>query len=246
MPDALEISLTQKSGNDGLRRTLRLHKTGTTADGDQEFFFDLIGDHAHAAPTVLDGFVLALLIAMQMGRPVRVHGSLSRSTCFNLAEFQSAWACWKPKKYRRVDIVPDDIIDLPALEHPPRAIQPFPEGSTAPSLRYATNSSCWATAPTRLPMYCWYMVLTYRLASPNPSNLLRRVRPLVNELGLGMKVIRTNLKEASGQDWEDSFGAQLAACLHNYSNDYNYALMGNDEPYTNIIYPWGSTPITNY
>ena len=22
--------------------------------------------------------------------------------------------------------------------------------------------------------------------------------------------------------------------------------MGNDEPYTNIIYPWGSTPITNY
>ena len=41
--------------------------------------------------------------------------------------------------------------------------------------------------------------------------LLRRVRPLVDELGLGMKVIRTNLKEASGQDWEDSFGAQLAA-----------------------------------
>jgi hypothetical protein len=76
--------------------------------------------------------------------------------------------------------------------------------------------------------------------------LLQRIRPFVDELGLGMKVIRTNLKEASGQYWEDSFGVQLAACLHNYSDDFNFALMGSGEPYSNIFYPWGSTPATDY
>jgi hypothetical protein len=248
MPEALEISLAQEAGKEGLRRILRLHKTGTSREDDQEFFFDLIGDMTSPTPLVLDGFVFGVIfIAMQLGRPVKVHGRLSRTACFNLAEFQSAWACWKPEKYQRVDIVPDEIIDLPAPEHAPRAISAFSGGvdGTFTAIRHKHKLLGNGSYPLTDVMLLHGFDVP--LGKPEAFDLLlQRIRPLVDELGLGMKVIRTNLKEASGQYWEDSFGVQLAACLHNYSHDFNYALMGSGEPYSNIFYPWGSTPATDY
>jgi hypothetical protein len=248
MSEALEISLTQETGKQGLRRTLRLHKTGTSRDDDQTFFFDLIGDTTSPAPLVLDGFVFGIIfIAMQLGRPVKVHGRLSRTACFNLAELQSAWACWRPEKYQRVDIVPDEITDIPVPAHVPRAISAFSGGvdGTFTAIRHKHKLLDNGSYPLTDVMLVHGFDVP--LGKPEAFDLLQqRIRPLVDELGLGMKVIRTNLKEASGQYWEDSFGVQLAACLHNYSHDYNYALTGSGEPYSNIFYPWGSTPATDY
>lgn len=248
MPEALEISLAQETSKQGLRRILRLHKTGTSRDEDQAVFFDLIGDTTSPAPLVLDGFVFGVIfIAMQLGRPVKVHGRLSRTACFNLAEFQSAWTCWRPEKYQRVDIVPDEIIDLPVPEHAPRAISAFSGGvdGTFTAIRHKHKLLGNGSYPLTDVMLVHGFDVP--LGKPEAFDLLlQRIRPFVDELGLGMKVIRTNLKEASGQYWEDSFGVQLAACLHNYSDDFNFALMGSGEPYSNIFYPWGSTPATDY
>ncbi|WP_157648569.1 hypothetical protein [Thiobacillus denitrificans] len=248
MPEALEISLEQETGNEGLRRILRLHKTGTSRDDDHEFFFDLIGDTTSTTPLVLDGFVFGVIfIAMQLGRPVKVHGSLSRTACFNLAELQSAWACWRPHKYQRVEIVPDEIVDFPAFGHPPRAISAFSGGVDGTFTAIRHKHKLLGNASYPLTDVLLVHGFDVPLGKPEAFDLLlQRIRPLVDELGLGMKVIRTNLKEASGQYWEDSFGVQLAACLHNYSHDFNYALMGSGEPYSNIFYPWGSTPATDY
>lgn len=248
MPESLEISLIQTESHEGVRRTLRLHRTGTTSDGDLVFFFDLIGDNTATPPQVLDGFVFGVIfIAMQLGHPVRVHGRLSRSAVFNLAEYQSAWACWRPKKYRRVEILPDEIIDLPAFTHPPRAISAFSGGvdGTLTAIRHKHKLLGNASYPLTDVM----LVHGFDVPLSRPGSfdlLLRRIHPVVDELGLGMKLIRTNLKEASSQSWEDSFAAQLAACLHNYSNEFNYALMGSGEPYSSILFPWGSTPITDH
>lgn len=247
MPEALEISLTQETSKQGLRRTLRLHKTGTSRDDDQVLFFDLIGDSTSPVPLVLDGFVFGVLfIAMQLGLPVKVHGRLSRTACFNLAEFQSAWTCWKPEKYQRVDIVPDEIIDPPARDHAPRAISAFSGGVDGMFTAIRHMHKLLGNGSYPLTDVMLVHGFDVPLGKPEAFDLLlQRIRPLVDELGLGMKVIRTNLKEASGQYWEDSFGVQLAACLHNYSHDFNYALMGSGEPYSNIFYPWGSTPATD-
>lgn len=248
MPDALEISLTQHQAEAGLRRTLRLHKTGTSQNDDQEFHFDLIGDTTSPEPQVLDGFVFGVIfIAMQLGRPVKVLGSLSRSACFNLAEFQSAWASWRPEKYRRVDVVPDQIVDIPQHQYPPRAISAFSGGVDGTFTAIRHKHKLLGSGSYPLTDVLLVHGFDVPLAKPQAFDLLvARIRPLIDELGLGMKLIRTNLKEASGQYWEDSFGAQLAACLHNYGHDFRYALMGSGEPYSNIFYPWGSTPATDY
>lgn len=248
MPESLEISFTQAEKKEGLRRTLRLHQTGTSGDGDLTFYFDLLGDTDVPTPQVLDGFVLGVMfLAMQQGRTVKVHGKMSRSAIFNLAELQSSWACWRPEKYRRVDILPDEIVDVPAIQPPPRAISAFSGGvdGTFTAIRHMRKQMGNASYPLTDVM----LVHGFDVPLGKPEAfglLLKRIRPLVDELGLGMKLVRTNLREASGQDWEDSFGAQLAACLHNYSHDYNYALIGSGEPYPEVVHPWGSTPDTVY
>ena len=77
------------------------------------------------------------------------------------------------------------------------------------------------------------------------SSLLARVRPLLDELGLELEVVRTNSKEISLMNWEFSHAAQLAACLHNWPG-HSFALLGSSEPYRRLVLPWGSNPATDY
>ena len=77
-------------------------------------------------------------------------------------------------------------------------------------------------------------------------SLKERTKPLLDEVSLKLLTIRTNLKEVNLQDWEDGSTSQLACCLHNYSHDFYYALVGSTEPYDALALPWGSNPTTDY
>ena len=72
-----------------------------------------------------------------------------------------------------------------------------------------------------------------------------RALVLHTELGVESFWIRTNSKEVV-QEWEDSFAAQLMACLHLFSNRFDAALIGSSEPYDELVIPWGSSPITDH
>ncbi|MBD0300919.1 MAG: hypothetical protein ICV85_01725, partial [Tolypothrix sp. T3-bin4] len=52
-----------------------------------------------------DPFVVAtLMLAMSLSTDVVVHGEVSPSLLRNLEEFQSAWICWCPQKYQKIEI----------------------------------------------------------------------------------------------------------------------------------------------
>lgn len=243
-----ELFVEQSFMADAIRRTLTLSDPDQGPAGTRQFYFDLVGEQSAPPPAVLDGFVLAVIfIAMRAGRPLRIHGNLSRSGCFNISEFQSVWGCWRPDRYRRIDLIPDDIVDVPRLTGEPRAISAF-SGGVDGIFTAIRHSKGWL-GNASYPLTDVMMVHGFDVPLGRPESfnaLVERIRPLLIELGLNLRVIRTNLKETSGQDWEDTFGAQLGSCFHNYSHDFPYALMGNDEPYSDIVYPWGSTPITNH
>ena len=78
------------------------------------------------------------------------------------------------------------------------------------------------------------------------DRLVAREAPLLKELGLRLQVVKTNLKEVNLQNWQDSFLAQLASCLHNYSHEFRYGLAGSAEPYDALVLPWGQNPCTDY
>lgn len=243
----LEISLDQEPIADGVRRTLRLHRTGKSHECDINIFFDLLGGAAPPAPDALDGYVFSIIFnVMEQGLPVRIHGALTETACRNLHELQDVWACWRPEKYRHVDIRPDTIPDLHTRQRRSKAIAAFSGGvdGSFTAIRHAHKLLGNASYPlTDVLLVHGFDV---PLDKPDTFDQLRnRVKPLIDELGLGFRMIRTNIKTESRQHWEDSYSAQLSGCLHSFSDEFGFALIGSGESYSELAFPWGSTPITD-
>jgi hypothetical protein len=78
------------------------------------------------------------------------------------------------------------------------------------------------------------------------ARLVKRTEDLIASLGLTLHIVRTDVRNDELQEWEHSFGAQLAGVLHQFSEDFDYGLIGSAEPYTHPMLAWGSTPATDY
>jgi hypothetical protein len=78
------------------------------------------------------------------------------------------------------------------------------------------------------------------------EKLVQASMPLLNELGLELRVIRTNIKELELQNWEDAHGAMLASCLHQFSGEFEFGLIASGDPYHELLPPWGSSPVTDH
>jgi hypothetical protein len=101
--------LSQQLIPEGTRRIVRL----TNPDHqDVEIFFDLVGE-TPPPPQVLDGFAAGVIFyAMQSGRPLRVHGPMTKDALCNLRTFQEAWTRWKPYRYRKLELIPSELVSL--------------------------------------------------------------------------------------------------------------------------------------
>ncbi|MBL8225894.1 MAG: hypothetical protein JNM50_11250 [Chromatiales bacterium] len=211
-------------------------------------FYDLIDDAIVPVPALLDGFVLGILFyAMQHGQPIHAHGRLSRQFLRNVFEYQSVWAVWRPDRYQQVDIVPDEIDDEYQVPARGTAIATFSGGvdGTFTAIRHSQGLLGEAGYPLGdvLLIHGFDVPLDRQQAF---DDLSARLKPVVAGLGLRLHRLRTNLKKAVRQGWEHSFGAQMASALHNFSHAHRYALFGSGEPYHEIVYPWGSTPIADH
>jgi len=78
------------------------------------------------------------------------------------------------------------------------------------------------------------------------NRLLERVNPFLQAHNLVALIAYTDIRKYELQNWEHSFAAQLAGILHLYHKNFSYALIGSSEPYNALLFPWGSTPATDY
>lgn len=235
----MQLSVSQEGRSDGTRRTLRI--TDTTDGRAIDVYFDFIGE-SFPKPFVLDGFVNAVIFyAMGSGQDIFVDGPMTRSSLLNLAAFQEAWSCWKPDIYRPIKIEPSSIAD-DAPRGQAQTIAAFSGGADSifSVLRHAGDQYAISSAM----MVHGFDVPTDRADDFNL--LIERLRPLLDNLNLRPRIVRTNLAELRLQKWEDSFLAQLSCCLHNYSHEFRYGLTGSGEPYNALVLPWGQNPCTDY
>jgi len=242
----MDLHVRQESIPDGTRRTVQLRNIADRADVD--LFFDLLGTTA-PTPAVLDGFVFGVIFfAMRLRQDLRVHGPISLDALLNLNEFQEAWVLWKPEIYQKIKILPDKIIENVPAEDRREAIAAFSGGvdSIFTILRHNTKRLGNASYPLNKAVLIVHG-FDVRLDAPQQLEALKaRTKPLLDQLNLELLTVRTNLKEVGLQDWEDSFMSQLACCLHNYSHDFRFAIVGSSEPYNTLALPWGSNPATDY
>lgn len=238
----LHLDVSQYSTADCIRREVKLKADGETDSVSilYEIFDTGIGDLP-----VLDGFVQGVLLhCMKRGLPLRVHGSLSDSALYNLHEFQRVWTLWKPNVYRHIDLIPDAVEAIRTKSN--KVIQAFSGGVDA-NFTLVSNKSLHK-AQGGLEIGAALLVHGFDVAYDNVADfkkLQTRVKKTLDTFGVDIKIIRTNSKALNLQSWMDSNSAQLAACLHQFSNQYGVALIGSGEPYDALALPTGSNPFTD-
>lgn len=198
-----------------------------------------------APPETFDGVLCAVVMhAMGTRANIRLHGPATRQALRNLAEFQLAWSRWLPDRYEPVAIEADVVVDARPREGE-RALSAFSGGvdSTFTLLRNRPSAD-----PTTFSLEHVVLVHGFDIALANGDaleELVARTAPSRDLAGVRLQVVRTNSKELGLQSWEDSCGAQLAACLHLYSGTFSHALIGSSDPYDALVFPWGSNPVTD-
>lgn len=247
--DAMDLTVTQQRIPDGTRRLLQLQNVGDPKSPSISAFFDMIGEHNVDPPPLLDGFVFGILLyAMRLGQNIHVHGALSLQMLRNVNELQEAWAAWRPELYRKVHIACDEVVASPREPRPTEIFAAFSGGvdSTFTVLRHAGKVHKDELYPLRKSVL---MVHGFDVPLERPEQLealIQRSAPLMNELGLTVRVLRTNLKTLELQRWEDSFMAQLTACVCNYSHEFSHTLVASAKSYNDIHFPEGSTAATDH
>ncbi|WP_282607880.1 DUF6395 domain-containing protein [Pelagibius sp. Alg239-R121] len=228
---------------------MRLENLTDPERSDVEIFFDLVSQKNVPEPVVLDGFVMGILFyAMRTEQDIHVHGAMSVSALRNLNEFQEAWRLWKQPLYRKIKIIPERSVEQTHLPLKNDAIAAFSGGvdSTFTLLRHTGDRLGTGSYGLKKSVL---MVHGFDVPLNNSSQLdalVERTTPLLDELGVDVRIIRTNLKEVDLQIWEDSFLSQLACCMHNYAHEFGFGLAGSSEPYDALLLPWGSNPATDY
>lgn len=244
----MRLSVKQTTTNDGTRRTLLLSNVENYQSDRIESFFDMLGEQA-PPPRVLDGFVFGTIFyAMRSGQDVHVEGALSREALRNFDEFQDAWTLWRPDRYRKIGISCESVLDDADLPGRENALAAFSGGvdSVFTVLRHSKQSLGNASYPLNDSVLLVHG-FDVRLSEPDHLKALKdRIAPFIESRGLRIRVIRTNLKKLGLQDWEDSFLAQLACCLHNYAHEFRYGLAASAEAYDSLFFPSGSTPATTH
>lgn len=197
----------------------------------------------------LDGHVLmVLLFAASLGKPLVVHGSMSRSGLRNITELLLVWHRWRRDRYAAIDVLPERLVDVKNDKSDEPTIAAFSGGVDATFVALQHALPGFGSNRARLQMRSALLVHGFDVDVYNFTafeQLVSRVQPLIDHLKLKLRTIRTNSRDLRLQDWDDSSGLELAACLHMYGDEFQFGLIGSSEPYESLRTPWGSSPITD-
>jgi len=240
-----ELPVTSEPGRRKHKALLRYPPD--VAHPHQTLFYELEGEHLPPPPDRQDYLVLALLFfAMRHGIELHVEGRLSRQLLINLEEFQRAWALWRPGRYRPVRISCDEEIEPDPPSPWRRAVVALSGGvdGTYAMLQHTDHGE----ARDRCELVAGLLVHGFDvpLHATRAFELARaNAAETAATAGLPLVVVRTDWRQYFSLDWEADFGAGLAACLNLCSGAAAFGLLGSDEDYAHLAFPWGSNAITN-
>lgn len=198
--------------------------------------------------SLYDGLMfMFIFVAMERFDVFEIFGAVSKKALRNIQIFQEAWHCLLPENYKICQIVArrevgDFWLNVRRKE---KAVSAFSGGldATFLALRH-TQKNNWS-----YPLQSCVMVHGFDVRYDNDEGfgrLVTRVAPFLQSVGLTPHLVKTNVRQYELQNWEHSFSSQLSGILHLFCRDYSYALLGSSEPYNHLVFPWGSTPATDY
>jgi hypothetical protein len=202
-------------------------------------------EYSSLISTSCDPFVVGSLMSlMSHSTDVVVHGQVSPSLLQNLTEFQAAWTCWRPNRYRQVEITAEVEREQEPASPADKVVATFSGGvdSCFTVFRHRTGRC----GRLRRNIQAGLMVQGFDIPLEQPQvfdRAAQRSRRILASLGVELIVMATNFREL-GQDWEDSHGIGVASCMMLLQGGYGAGLIPSTEPYQAVI-PWGSNPVTD-
>lgn len=187
-----------------------------------------------------------LLYAMEQGMDLHVAGAVSPRLLDRIEALQETWARWRPGRYKQIRVYADS--EAEAVAHDPAqtsAICAFSGGvdATFTLFRHLGGHDGRGNRTVRraLLVHGLDIPLDRRLEFDEAAD---RATRMLSSTGVSLLRMQTNAR-ALGQAWEDSFGLILSGCFLHLQSWHRYALRGSGEPYESLIFPWGSTPLTD-
>ncbi|MEX5256856.1 hypothetical protein [Kocuria arenosa] len=189
-----------------------------------------------------DAFLMApLLLLMEAGYAVHVDGQITSRLLINLHELQTAWARWRPTKYKVVQITARDILDTTLTAGP--AISAFSGGVDASYTVFNLTKK-----PSLVDLQTVIFVHGFDIPIDREDEYKSardRGESMLSGLGLKSVGLKTNFR-ALDQSWEDSFGLAVSSCLTLFQDKHSIGLIGSGKAYDDLNLPWGSTPATDH
>jgi len=216
--------------------------------GNSKLWFKIPGEFSLLVTTSCDPLLVAnLFLLMQEGADCIVHGQVSPSLLKNITEFQAAWACWRPGKYRQVEIIADEEAEGAEAQEPELAICAFTGGAdscyTMFSHKTGTCSKRWRrNIEAGLMVHGYDIPLEQEAAFERAASVARKT---LSSLDVKLITMSTNLL-ALNPEWEDTHIAGIASCLMLFQHRYGEGLIASGPDYGALAIPWGSSPITDH
>lgn len=233
--------------NGDLSYTLSFHSQLSTFDAN--FKITCPPDFIYKPVTCYDGFLFAILFkAMQVGEDLYIDFSISNEALKNATYYIEAWHNLLPHIYKKIKLLPlHRMHSGVGNQQKNEVIAAFSGGVDASFTLIRHRENDWGEASYNIQN----VLSVHGFDIPSHKHdeyqqFYTRVSPIFEQYHCQRFKIWTDLREKSQQDWEMSFSAQLASCLHLFSEHFNTALIASSEPYTDMFVPWGSTPATDF
>ncbi len=209
-------------------------------------WYRLANEYDCALTKRADPFLLAAIFSAMRGHAdLAVHGEVSASLLRNLEEFQAVWNCWLPQKYSKIEISAEVEKGQAKSTNLERAVAAFSGGiDSCFTVWRHRNGKC---GRLRRNLQAALMVHGFDIPINEDDafkNAAGNARKMLDSLNIKLITMATNFRDL-GDDWEDAHGAAIASCLMLLEDYYETGFVASTEPYSNLVLPWGSNPVTD-
>lgn len=229
--------------------TLRLAATLHHPDGSSDqLWWDVPETVSGDLTDWADPWVVGLLFPMmRAGNPVHIEGRVSPSLLANLEQFMRIWQCWRPDRYRPVDLSADSEVELPPAARPGSTLASFSCGVDACFTVFRHQNGLAGRRSRRIDAAVVQHGMDIWLDRQNTDGvygeMLSHARTMLGSLGIRCIPIRTNFQTLR-LEWADAWGTQLASGMGLFARGYDAALLANDMPYRWRQFAWAHHPMT--
>jgi hypothetical protein len=229
-------------------------------EGTRELWYEYEPDVTPPSPETLDFAAIALTpLAMMRGLPLHLDGKVSLELLANLEEFRDVWHRWEPTQFEPVDLGASELVrDRPGerralwggkrpTSRERRSIAAFSGGVDA--VHTVLMHSRRALGARSAPPVGAVLVHGFDIPLTDEAGFdhaARGAKAILDDLGIPLVRVRSNLRDGFVPHWEFGFMAATASVLRPFDDRADVAIVGSGAVYGQEPHPWGSHSTTDH